>query len=114
MVRQELSRPLVDALFTWLAPQATRVSRKLDLGEAIAHMLRHQDSFWLFLDYGRVDITSNLVENAIRRTAMICRNALFSGQDEGGRDWARLGCLIGTCKSNDNEPYAYLRDLFKS
>lgn len=111
-VRQELSRPLVDEFFIWLAAQAARVSRKSDLGEAMAYMLRRQDGFRLFLDDGRVDIDSNLVENAIRSPAMNRRNALFAGHDEGGRNWARFASLIGTCKMNGVEPYAYLRDLF--
>jgi hypothetical protein len=42
------------------------------------------------------------------------RNALFAGHDEGGRNWARFASLIGTCKMNGVEPYAYLRDLFIS
>jgi transposase len=113
-VRQNLSRPLVDEFFTWLAAQAARVSRKSDLGEAMAYMLKRQDGFRLFLDDGRVDIDSNLVENAIRSPAMNRRNALFAGHDEGGRNWARFASLIGSCKMNGVEPYAYLRDLFIS
>ncbi len=50
-----------------LAAQAKRISRKSDLGVAMAYMLRREDGFRLFLDDGRVDIDSNLVENAIRR-----------------------------------------------
>lgn len=111
-VRQNLSRPLVDAFFTWLAAQAARISRKSELGEALAYMLRRQDGFRLFLDDGRVDMDSNLVENAIRSPAMNRRNALFAGHDDGGRSWARFASLIGTCKMNGVEPYAYLRDLF--
>ena len=42
-VRQELSRPLVDQFFAWLAAQAARISRKSDLGIALAYMLRRQD-----------------------------------------------------------------------
>lgn len=61
---------------------------------------------------GRVDIDSNLVENAIRSPATNRRNALFAGHEEGGRNWARLASLIGICKMNGVEPYAYLRDLF--
>ncbi|MGT2441225.1 IS66 family transposase [Ensifer adhaerens] len=113
-VRQNLSRPLVDEFFAWLAAQAKRVSRKSDLGEAMAYMLRRQDGFSLFLDDGHVDIDSNLVENAIRSPAMNRRNALFAGHDEGGRNWARFASLIGSCKMNGVEPYAYLRDLFIS
>lgn len=52
------------------------------------------------------------VEDAIRSPAMNRRNALFAGHDEGGRNWARFARLIGTCKMNGVEPYAYLRDLF--
>ncbi|MDP3887575.1 IS66 family transposase [Hydrogenophaga sp.] len=111
-IRQELSRPLVDEFFAWLAAQSKRVSRKSDLGEAMNYMLKRQDGFRLFLEDGRVDIDSNLVENAIRSPAMNRRNALFAGHDEGGRNWARFASLIGTCKMNGVEPYAYLRDLF--
>ena len=111
-IRQELSRPLVDEFFAWLKAQAARVSRKSDLGEAMAYMLKRQDGFRLFLGDGRVDIDSNLVENAIRSPAMNRRNALFAGHDEGGRNWARFASLIGTCKLNGVEPYAYLKDLF--
>jgi transposase len=111
-VRQDLSLPLVDEFFTWLAAQAARVSRKSDLGKALAYMLKRQDGFRLFLDDGHVDIDSNLVENAIRRPAMNRRNALFAGHDEGGRNWARFASLIGTCKMNGVEPCAYLCDLF--
>jgi transposase len=111
-VRQEMSRPLVDEFFTWLKAQAARVSRKSDLGEAMAYMLKRQDGFRLFLDDGHVDIDSNLVENAIRSPAMNRRNALFAGHDEGGKSWARFASLIGSCKMNGVEPYAYLRDLF--
>jgi transposase len=113
-VRQNLSCPLVDEFFTWLAAQAACVSRKSDLGVAMAYMLRRQDGFRLFLDDGCVDIDSNLVENAIRSPAMNRRNALFAGHDEGGRNWARFASLIGSCKMNGVEPYAYLRDLFIS
>ena len=81
-VRQDLSRPLVDDFFAWLAAQAARVSRKSDLGVALAYMLRRQNGFRLFLEDGRVDIDSNLVENAIRSPAMNRRNALFAGHDE--------------------------------
>jgi transposase len=110
--RQERSRPLVDAFFAWLEAQAGRVSRKSNLGKAMAYMLKRQNGFRLFLDDGHVDMDSNLVENAIRSPAMNRRNALFAGHDEGGRNWARFASLIGTCKLSGVEPYAYLLDLF--
>ena len=79
---------------------------------AMADMLRHENLFRLFPGDGRIDIDSNLVENAIHSPALNRRSALFAGHDEGGRNWARFASLIGTCKMNGVEPYAYLRDLF--
>jgi transposase len=111
-VRQEQSRPLVDTFFAWLGAQADRVSRKSELGKALAYMLRRQQGFCLFLEDGHVDMDSNLVENAIRSPAMTRRNALFAGHDEGARCWARFASLIGTCRMSGVEPYAYLRDLY--
>ena len=111
-VRQEQSRPLVDTFFAWLGAQADRVSRKSELGKALAYMLRRQDGFCLFLEDGHVDMDSNLVENAIRSPAMTRRNTLFAGHDEGARCWARFASLIGTCRMNGVEPYAYLLDLY--
>jgi len=113
-MRQDVSRLLVDEFSAWLQALAKRISRKSDLGKALAYMLRRQDGLRLFLDDGHIDMDSNLVENAIRSPAMNRRNALFAGHDEGGRNWARFASLIGTCQMNGVEPHAYLRYLFIS
>ena len=84
VMRQEMSRPLVDQFFAWLAARAARVSRKSDLGGAMAYMLRRQDGFRLFLDDGHIDIATDLVENAIRSPAMNRRNALFAPSRDFG------------------------------
>lgn len=112
VIRRELSRPLVDEFFAWLQAQAARVSRKSDLGKAMAYMLKRHDGFSMFLDDGHVDIDSNLAENALSSPAMNRRNVLFAGHDDGGRNWARFASQIATCKMNGVEPYAYQRDLF--
>ena len=111
-VHQELSRPLMDAFFSWLNAHADRVSRKSDLGEAMGYMLRRQDGSRQFLNDGHLDIGSNLVENAIRSPAINRRNVHFVGHDESGRSCARFASLIGSCKMNGVELYGYLVDLF--
>ena len=52
---------------------------------------------------------NNPVENLIRPLTLNRKNSLFVGHDEGGQNWARLASLIGTCKLNDVEPYAYMK-----
>ena len=49
------------------------------------------------------------VENLIRPHALTRKNALFAGHDEGARSWACLASLIGTCRMNSVEPYAYMK-----
>ena len=65
----------------------------------------------LFLDDGRVEIDSNVVERAIRPLALNRKNALFAGSDAGGEHWAVIASLIETCKLVGVEPHAYLTDV---
>ena len=64
----------------------------------------------LFLDDGRVEIDSNIVERAIQTLALNRKNALFAGSVGGGQDWAMIASLIETCKLVGVRPNAYLAD----
>jgi transposase len=114
LVRQEASRPLIDELAVFLRAQAQRLSPKSPMGGAVAYLLNHWDGLCVFLDDGRVEMDSNSVENLIRPLTLNRKNALFAGHDEGGRTWARLASLIGTCKLNGVEPYAYMKALLEA
>jgi transposase len=109
--RQEISRPLVDALRPWLKAQLERVSQKDKLAEAIRYALARWDGLSLFLDDGRVEMDSNIVERAIRPIALTRKNALFAGSDGGGEHWAVLASLIATCKLNAVDPQGYITDV---
>jgi transposase len=63
-----------------------------------------------FLDDGRIEIDSNVVERSIRPIALNRKNALFAGSDGGGEHWAIIASLIETCKLNGIDPHAYLTD----
>ena len=62
----------------------------------------------VFLDDGRVEICSNIVERSIRPIALSRKNALFAGSDQGGVHWGVIASLIETCKLNAVDPQAYL------
>ena len=79
------------------------------MGVALGYLANHWDGLRVFLDDGRVEMDSNPVENLIRPLALTRKNALFAGHDEGARSWARLASLIGTCKLNGVEPFAYMK-----
>ena len=64
----------------------------------------------LFVDDGRVEIDSNVVERAIRPIALNRKNALFAGSDGGAENWAIVASLIETCKLNGVDPQAWMAD----
>src|SRR5829696_4698691 len=113
MVRQERSRPIVDALHGWLTAQLARVSGKSGLAEAIRYALRHWQGLVLFLEDGRLELDTNTVERAIRPIALGRKNSLFAGSDGGARHWAMVASLVATAKLNGVEPQAWLTDVLE-
>jgi transposase len=109
-VRQEKSRPIVQAFEPWLRAKLALISQKTKLAEAIRYALSRWAGLCRFVDDGRIDIDSNVVERAIRPIALNRKNALFAGSDGGAEHWAVIASLIETCKLSAIDPYAYLAD----
>src|SRR5215207_7740538 len=86
-VRQERSRPIVDALHSWLTVQLARVSGKSGLAEAIRYALRHWTGLVLFLEDGRLEPDTNTIERAIRPIALGRKNT----HDRKSRRRTRIG-----------------------
>jgi transposase len=110
-VRQKRSKPLVAALEAYLREQRERLSPKNDLAKAIHYMLVRWASFTRFLDDGRICLSNNAAERALRGVALGRRNWTFAGSDEGGRRAAAVYSLITTCRLNDIDPHAWLADV---
>jgi transposase len=109
--RQERSKPIIEALQPWLRARLDAVSQKSKLAEATRYALARWDGLTRFLDDGRIEIDSNVVERSIRPIALNRKNALFAGSDGGAEHWAVLASLIETCKLNQVDPEAYLADV---
>lgn len=110
-VRQELSAPLIAELHSWLTAQAAKLSRNHDLAKAINYMLRRWDAFTRFLDDGRICLTNNAAERALRCVPLGRKAWLFCGSDRGGLRAAVIYTLIQTAKLNDVDPQAWLADV---
>ena len=108
--RQARARPLVEALRAWLEEQLTRVSGRSPIAEAMRYGTSHWQGLCRFLDDGRIEIDTNIVERSIRPIALSRKNALFAGSDEGGANWAIVASLIETAKLNGVNPHAWLTD----
>jgi transposase len=112
-VRQQRSRPLVEAMHTWLTEQLERVSGRSTMAQAIRYALNHWKGLVLYLDDGRLEMDNNTVERAMRSVALGRKNALFAGADSGGRHWAIVATLIHTARLNDVDPLAWLTDVLE-
>ncbi|MGV3769920.1 MAG: IS66 family transposase, partial [Sphingobium phenoxybenzoativorans] len=110
-VRRDLSAPLVVDLHSWLDAQRARLSRNHDLAKACHYMLRRWDAFSRFLDDGRVCLTNNAAERALRCVPLGRKAWLFCGSDRGGQRAAILYTLIQTARLSDVDPQAWLADI---
>ncbi|WP_183629494.1 IS66 family transposase [Novosphingobium sediminicola] len=110
-VRQDLSAPLVVELHAWLTAQLAKLSRNHDLAKAINYMLRRWDAFTRFLDDGRICLTNNAAERALRCVPLGRKAWLFCGSDRGGQRAAVFYTLIQSARLNDIDPQAWLADV---
>src|SRR5947209_13997289 len=74
-------------------------------------ILKRWTSFTRFLDDGRVCLSNNAAERALRGIALGRKSWLFAGSDRGGRRAAAMYSLIVTAKLNDVDPQAWLADV---
>lgn len=112
-VRQEQSKPVVEALKVYVEAQLGRVSGKMPLAKALRYLLKHWDGLCVFLADGRVEIDSNSIERRHRVVATVRRNSLFAGSDAGARSWAIFTSLIQTARLTDVDPVAWLTDVLE-
>jgi transposase len=110
-VRRRRSAPLVAALEAWMREERRKLSRHAEAAGAIDYMLKRWPSFTRFLDDGRICLTNNAAERALRGLALGRKAWLFAGSDRGGQRAALLYSLIVTAKLNDVDPQAWLADV---
>ena len=110
-VRQARSKHLVEQLRGYMEEKRKTLSPKHDLAKAMTYMLKRWQAFTLFLDDGRVCMSNNAAERALRGVALGRKSWLFCGSDRGGRRAAAMYSLIVTCRMNKVDPQAWLADV---
>ncbi|MDZ4089022.1 MAG: IS66 family transposase [Tabrizicola sp.] len=112
--RQRLVRPMVDDLHDWMRAERARMSKHNPVAKAINYMLDEDgrwDAFARFLDDGRICLTNNAAERALRGIALGRKAWLFAGSHRGGDRAAFMYSLIVTARMNDVDPQAWLADV---
>ena len=110
-VRQAEVAPLVAGLELWMRRERAGLSRHAPVAKAMDYMLKRWDSFTGLLDDGRICLTNNAAERALRGIALGRKAWLFAGSDRGGERAAFMYGLITTARLNDVDPQAWLADV---
>ena len=113
-LRNERTRPLLDAFFAWAKPEYEKVkdTRGL-LRSALGYVVRQEMALTRFLDDGRLAIDNNASERELRRIAVGRKAWLFVGSDDHAQAAGNLFSLIASCKLHGLEPEGYLRDVLR-
>ena len=112
-MRQRVSAPLVADLESWLRGERALLSKHAKVAKAIDYLLSstHWPGFTRFLEDGRVCLSNNAAERALRGVALGRKSWLFAGSERGGQRAAAIYTLIGTAKLNNIDPQAWLADV---
>jgi transposase len=110
-VRREQSAPVLAALEAWLREERSRLSRSASVAKPIDYMLKRWQRFARFIDDGRVCLTNNAAERALRGFALGRKSWLFAGSERGANRAAVMATLIMTAKLNGVDPQAWLADV---
>ncbi|MTV51068.1 IS66 family transposase [Heliobacillus mobilis] len=108
--RQEKSKPVLEAYWSWL--ETVNPLKGSKLGEAITYSINQKDTLCAFLEDGRIELSNNRVENAIRPFVVGRRGWLFSDTKKGANASAVVYSMVETAKSNNLNVYMYLVHIF--
>ena len=110
-IRKERSAPVLISLESWMREKRANLSKHNDIAGAMDYMLKRWDGFARFIEDGRICLTNNAAERALRGIALGRRSWLFCGSDRGGQRAADMYSLIMTAKMNDIDAQAWLADI---
>ena len=109
--RRELTRPIMEAMKTWMETEGIKYSPQSLIGKAVSYAYTRWDNMMRCLEDGRLLLDNNLAENAIRPIALGRKNYLFCGNHEAAVNMSVICSLLATCKAHDVNPRDYLKDI---
>ena len=112
-LRQQISLPILKALQPILQSTREKVLPQSPLGKAVRYCLAEWDALNCYLKEGRLEIDNNLIENAIRPSAVGKKNWLFIGHPEAGWRSAVVYSIVVSCRRRNIDPWKYLTDVLK-
>lgn len=110
-IRQQHTKPVLDALHQWMTLQRQKLPDSSATAKALDYSLRRWTALTRFVDDGQLSVDNNWIENQIRPIAIGRANWLFAGSLRAGQRAAAVMSLVQSARMNGHDPYAYLRDV---
>ena len=110
-IRQQHTKPVLDALHEWMALQRQKLPDSSATARALDYSLRRWTALTRFVDDGQLPVDNNWIENQIRPIAIGRSNWLFAGSLRAGQRAAAVMSLVQSARMNGHDPYAYLKDV---
>lgn len=88
-----------------------QISKKSSLAGAIRYSLTRWNALCRYIEDGRLEISNNAAERAIKPLALGRKNWMFAGSDTGGKRAATIYTILQTAALNGLDPEAYLSDI---
>ena len=111
--RQQLAKPIMEAMKVWMETEGIKYSESSETGKAVTYAYTRWGNMMHYLDDGRILLDNNLAENEIRPITLGRKNYLFCGNHEAAGNMAVICSLLATCKAHDVNPRLYLNDVIK-
>ncbi|CAM5375048.1 Transposase OS=Stutzerimonas stutzeri OX=316 GN=UIB01_22890 PE=4 SV=1 [Stutzerimonas stutzeri] len=110
-IRQQHSKPILDALHHWMTLQRQKLPDSSATARALDYSLRRWTALTRFIDDGQLPVDNNWIENQIRPIAIGRNNWLFAGSLRAGQRAAAVMSLVQSARMNGHDPDAYLQDV---
>ena len=111
IIRQQQTKPVLDALHQWMLLQRQKVPGGSATAKALDYSLRRWVALTRFVGDGQLPVDNNWIENQIRPIDIARNNWLFAGSLRAGQRAAAVMSLIQSARMNGHDPYAYLKDV---
>jgi transposase len=115
-IRQSKSAPVFEHLKDWCQDKLYHLrsdEKKSPIKTALSYFCSREVELGRFLQYGMVEIDTNLIERSIRPIALGRKNYLFAGSHDAAQNAAIIYTLLSTCKLQDINPYEWLKGVLK-
>jgi transposase len=110
-IRQQHTKPVLDALHQWMTLQRHKLPDSSATAKTLDYSLRRLVALARFADDGQLPVDNNWIENQIRPIAIGRNNWLFAGSLRAGQRAAAVMSLVQSARMNGHDPYAYLKDV---